>query len=298
MKHEYIYEDVKDFDLEHTFECGQCFRWNRQPDGSYDGIVRDRVVNIRVNNDDGRKDMILSPCSAEEFEQLWMPYLDLGRDYSIIKRQLSEKDPIMKKAIQTGNGIRILRQDLWETMVSFILSQNNNIPRIKGCIEKLCEEFGKLINTSGSTQPFYTIPTPEVLAQLEAEDLSVCRMGYRASYLIQTARQVLEMGGIKSLQEKLEKAENGTQVLEILQTFQGIGPKVANCIALFGAGRMDTFPIDVWVRRVMHELYGIDKKHTQEMEDFAKKHFGEWGGIAQQYLFYYIRERNRKEAEK
>lgn len=298
MKHEYIYEDVKDFDLEHTFECGQCFRWNRQPDGSYDGIVRDRVVNIRVNNDDGRKDMILSPCSAEEFEQLWMPYLDLGRDYSIIKRQLSEKDPIMKKAIQTGNGIRILRQDLWETMVSFILSQNNNIPRIKGCIEKLCEEFGKLINTSGSTQPFYTIPTPEVLAQLEAEDLSVCRMGYRASYLIQTARQVLEMGGIKSLQEKLEKAENGTQVLEILRTFQGIGPKVANCIALFGAGRMDTFPIDVWVRRVMHELYGIDKKHTQEMEDFAKKNFGEWGGIAQQYLFYYIRERNRKEAEK
>lgn len=298
MKHEYIYEDVKDFDPEHTFECGQCFRWNRQPDGSYDGIVWDRVVNIRVNNDDGRKDMILSPCSAEEFEQLWMPYLDLGRDYSIIKRQLSEKDPIMKKAIQAGNGIRILRQDLWETMVSFILSQNNNIPRIKGCIEKLCEGFGKLINTSGSTQPFYTIPAPEVLAQLEAEDLSVCRMGYRASYLIQTARQVLEMGGIKSLQEKLEKAENSTQVLEILQTFQGIGPKVANCIALFGAGRMDTFPIDVWVRRVMHELYGIDKKHTQEMEDFAKKYFGEWGGIAQQYLFYYIRERNRKEAEK
>lgn len=151
MKHEYIYEDVKDFDLEHTFECGQCFRWNRQPDGSYDGIVWDRVVNIRVNNGDGRKDMILSPCSTEEFEQLWMPYLDLGRDYSIIKRQLSEKDPIMKKAIQAGNGIRILRQDLWETMVSFILSQNNNIPRIKGCIEKLCEGFGKLINTSGST---------------------------------------------------------------------------------------------------------------------------------------------------
>ncbi len=298
MKQEYIYEDVKDFDTEHIFECGQCFRWRRQEDGSYDGIVRDRVVNIRVKDTAGRKDLILSPCSAEDFEQIWMPYFDLGRDYGMIKNKLAEKDPVMEKAIQEGSGIRILRQDLWETIVSFIISQNNNIPRIKGCIEKLCEGFGEPIPSPGSTQKIYTMPMPEVLAGLTAEELSVCRMGYRAPYLIQTARQVLKMGGIGILQEKLDQAADSAQVLEILRTFQGVGPKVANCIALFGVGRLDTFPIDVWVRRVMHKLYGIDEKNTQKMEDFAKKHFGEWGGIAQQYLFYYIREGKLSASEK
>ena len=261
----YIIDEIKDFDLDHIFDCGQCFRWEKQPDGSYTGIAFNKVVNMQV--DDGR--LIIDPCTKEEYESIWRTYLDMDRDYGAIKETLCADDPVMKKAADYGYGIRILNQDLWETIVSFIISQNNNIPRIKGCIERLCQLAGEPVADS------FAIPVAEKLASMTEEDLAGVRLGYRSRYLIETAKCVCDKG----------LPENEEQLLDLC----GVGPKVANCILLFGMNKYDSFPIDVWVRRVMHELYGIAENDKKAMTVYAREHFGDLGGFAQQYLFYYIR---------
>ena len=284
---------VKDFHLDHIFDCGQCFRWNRNEDGSWSGIAGGRVARMSMEPVSSETEGILQIESSgdcmEESGQFWREYLDLGRDYGKIKESLRQKDPAMEQVIAAGEGIRILKQDLWETMVSFIISQNNNIPRIKGCIEALAKNFGEPVFGG---QEYFHIPQPEVLAALTREDLSACRLGYRGPYLIETARQVLEMGGMGALEEKLalRKAEAGPEaVSEVLQGFSGVGPKVAACIALFGVQSFGAFPIDVWMRRVMNQVYGIGEKNIKEMEEHARKYFAGYEGFAQQYLFYYVR---------
>ena len=302
----YIYEGVKDFNLDHIFDCGQCFRWSRQPDGSYTGIAMGKPVNVSLKEvpagegsgadvsaePDGctspRLDLVIDNCSADDFEKIWRSYLDLDRDYGAIKSTLSESDEVMAKAISGGAGIRILKQELWETMVSFIISQNNNIPRIKGCIEKLARLFGEPAGEYGGVE-YYNVPSPEVMAELTAEDPAPVRLGYRAPYLVETAKQVVAKGGIDAVAAELAAAGTPEEACEYLRGFQGVGPKVASCIALFGLGRLEAFPIDVWVRRVMNRLYGIDEKDIKGMNAYAAEHFGVNGGIAQQYLFYYIR---------
>lgn len=298
----YIYEGVKDFDLDNIFDCGQCFRWNRQPDGSYTGIAMGKAVNMSLEQGPAksradsrtegfagtRTDLVIDGCTEEDFEKIWRPYLDLDRDYGAVKRKLAESDQVMAKAIEGGSGIRILRQDLWETMVSFIISQNNNIPRIKGCIENLSRLFGRPAGEYDGVE-YYNVPSAEVMAELTDGDLAPIRLGYRAPYLVETARQVMAKGGIEAVAAELEAAATPEEACEYLRQFQGVGPKVASCIALFGLGRLEAFPIDVWVRRVMNRLYGIDEKDIKGMNAYAAEHFGENGGIAQQYLFYYIR---------
>ena len=277
-----IIRNVQDFHPDHTFDCGQCFRWTREEDGSYTGIAFGRPVNIRVipgkAGSDGPEDpvdILIENATQEEAETLWRSYLDLDRDYGRIKNQLATEDPVMERAIRHGYGIRILNQDRWETILSFLISQNNNIPRIRGCIESLCRHFGEPAGEYRGKQ-YYDIPTPERLAALSVEDLAPCRLGYRARYILETARQVREQGiGDTS---------------DYLRSLCGVGEKVANCILLFSMNRLESFPVDVWVRRVMHELYGIPEKDATAMTDYAAKHFGPYGGIAQQYLFYYIRE--------
>ncbi len=310
----YIYEGVKDFNLDHIFDCGQCFRWSRQEDGSYTGIAMGKAVNVSLkevpagegSGADGtcgpgegqprlesgkfqpRLDLVIDNCSKEDFEKIWRSYLDLDRDYGAIKATLAESDQVMAKAIEGGSGIRILKQELWETMVSFIISQNNNIPRIKGCIENLARLFGEPAGEYGGVE-YFNVPSAEVMSGLTAEDLAPCRLGYRAPYLVETARQVMERGGVEAVAADLEAASTPEEACEYLRGFQGVGPKVASCIALFGLGRLEAFPIDVWVRRVMNRLYGIDEKDIKGMNAYAAEHFGVNGGIAQQYLFYYIR---------
>lgn len=273
----YIAENISDFHLEHIFDCGQCFRWNRNQDGSYTGIAGGHPVNMKFTEETG--ELIIDNCTEEEFESFWKGYLDIERDYGKIKRKLSKGDPVMRKAIGYGYGIRILNQDLWETIVSFIISQNNNIPRIKGCIEKLAELFGQPAGEYEG-RVWYDLPAPEVLASLTTEELAPVRLGYRARYLIETAKAVVASG----------LPENSEQ----LSKLTGVGPKVANCIRLFGMNQYDSFPIDVWMARVMHLLYGIGEKDFKAMEAYAKEHFGNLGGFAQQYLFYYIRENHNK----
>ena len=277
---EYVIENVRDFHPEHIFECGQCFRWNRQDDGSYTGTAMGRIVNIRLcpEGDEGEKacagKVIIKNASPEDYDKIWRQYLDLDRDYGMIKQRLSAGDEVMENAVAAGRGIRILKQDLWETIVSFIISQNNNIPRIKGCIEKLSALAGERLEDYDG-QSVYALPTVERLARLESDDLAPVRLGYRAPYLIKTARMVAEKG----LPENYEE----------VSALCGVGPKVANCITLFGLHDLSSFPIDVWVRRVMNEMYGFEEKDVRGMAAFAAERFGELGGIAQQYLFYYIR---------
>ena len=258
----YTIRNLKDFQLDHIFDCGQCFRWNRTGLGIYSGMAMGRRVTMEQRGDS----LTVTPCTKEEFDTIWRPYLDLDRDYGRIKEILAEKDPVMARACEWGTGIRILRQDLWEVIVSFIISQNNNIPRIKGCIERLCR-------LDGDQYPDF--PSAQTLAALEPEDLAPARLGYRARYVIETARQVAEHG----------LPQTADQVLSL----SGVGPKVANCILLFGMKKYDSFPIDVWVRRVMHELYGFREEDVKGMKAFAAAEFGEFGGFAQQYLFYYMR---------
>ncbi len=280
-----VVSGVSDFHPDHTFDNGQCFRWNREDDGSYTGVAFGRAVNI--NCIDGS--IILNNVTRKDFQDIWKDYLDLGRDYGEIKQALSRKDPAMERAIRYGYGMRILKQDKWETLISFILSQNNNIARIKKCVEGLCSAHGSPIGIYRDVMR-YSFPAPEVLAELRVEDLDLCRLGYRAKYVIETAKQIAADGG-RSL-ERMEHAPY-EEAYEYLLGLSGVGPKVANCILLFSMGKRESFPLDVWIKRVMHQVYGIEEGNLKRMREYAEEHFGQFGGIAQQYLFYYARE-NKK----
>ena len=276
---------ITDFDTDHIFDCGQCFRWEKNDDGSYTGVAFGRVV--KVSYDRNGEILKMYGTSGDEFRDIWHRYFDLDRDYSVIKQRLAIGDEIMAKAISCGSGIRILNQEKWETLLSFIISQNNNIPRIKKCINSLAETMGtKAGEYEGRT--YYSLPAPDVLAAAEPEDLALCRLGYRAKYLVETARKVAA-DGPDSLEALAREDVTGPDAVAALRQYCGVGPKVANCIALFSLGKFDSFPVDVWVRKVMHELYGIDEKDVRGMTAYASENFGEYGGIAQQYLFYYMR---------
>ncbi|HHU17196.1 MAG TPA: DNA glycosylase [Clostridiales bacterium] len=277
-----IIHGIKDFHLNHIFDNGQCFRWNKETDGSYTGVAFRKVVNIDYCNGD----IIINNTSLMDFNEYWKDYLDLERDYSAIKDKLAKNDIEMKKAISFGYGMRILKQEKWETLISFIISQNNNIPRIKKCIESLCANYGSPIEEYRGKIHF-TFPKMEELAQLDVGDLALCRLGYRTDYIIKAARQVaLDEGKtLNSLDTATEE-----EAYEYLLSLSGVGPKVANCIMLFSMQKYARFPLDVWIKRVMNQIYNIEKGNTKMMQKYAAEHFGEYGGIAQQYLFYYARE--------
>jgi len=284
-----VFENIADFDLDHVFDCGQCFRWEKEADGSYSGIAEGicpaNVSFSPYGGVEGAGRLVIKGGGSPESEEFWESYLDIRRDYGKIKADLSKEDPVMAKAAQFGHGIRILKQDKWETVVSFIISQNNNIKRIKGCINSLCENFGEPAGAfRGKT--YYAIPGSGALSGLSEKDLAVCRLGYRARYLIETAKAVAADGG-----KRLYSLESAgvKDAFSYLTSLCGVGPKVANCIMLFSMGMYGSFPIDVWVRQAMSSLYGIDKDDTKAMQEYAARNFGEYGGIAQQYLFYYMR---------
>jgi len=276
-----VREKITDLDLEHTFDCGQCFRWNREADGSYTGVAFGRVINIVLKEDK----LTIDHTTDEEFDQIWIPYFDLTRDYGKIMGELAAADETMKEAIVYGRGLRILQQDKWETLISFIISQNNNILRIKKCIETLCENFGAYAGEYHGKK-YYAMPSFDVLANLTLEDLASCKLGYRANYILETAKLVAADGG-RTLEST--GAMTTEDALAYLLSLSGVGPKVANCILLFSMGKDESFPIDVWIKRVMNRFYQIEEKDMKKMQDFAAETFGVYGGIAQQYLFYYIR---------
>ena len=281
----YILENALSFEPKHIFECGQCFRWDEQKDGSYTGIVKSNVINVKkVDNS-----VIFEGLGADNLQELVIDYFDLNRDYEKIKKELSKIDEYLANSIEYGSGIRILNQDLWETIISFIISANNNIPRIKGIINRISQKYGNEIEWKGIK--YYTFPTVENLAKATVEDLRNLGLGFRDIRVFKTTHKILEN------QVDLEKLheEDTQKVREKLLTLDGVGPKVADCILLFSTlKRFDVFPIDVWVRRVMNELYIKNEDETKvnkkDIEKLAKEKYGNLEGIAQQYLFYWKRD--------
>lgn len=274
-----IVQGVRDFDLVHIFECGQCFRWQRQPDGSYTGVVRGKVANVAYMPGT----LVLENVTMEDFKHIWFDYFDLGTDYALIKKAVSI-DPIMKKAVEFGSGIRILRQEPWEVLISFILSSNNRIPRIKKIIDDISRLFGAQIGYEG--EKYYTFPNPPALAACSLEQIQGCRAGYRCAYIHETSKAVVD-GGFEP--QRLAAMETD-EARETLLKLMGVGNKVADCILLYSGIKRDVFPTDVWVRRVMEELYFRREASFKEIQQFAAEKFGVHAGVAQQYLFYYARE--------
>ncbi len=279
-------KNVKSFEPKDIFECGQCFRWNRQEDESYEGIFKENIVNIRKQNQDILIEGVSPGNLAKEIEE----YFDLSRDYEKIKATLMKIDKNMKTSIQYGQGIRLLNQDLWETILSFIISANNNIPRIKGIIERLAKQYGTKIIWKG--KDYYTFPTPEQLKNVTIQEYRNLGLGFRDKRIYETTGMVLN----KQIDlNKLHQNPNTFEVREQLLSLSGVGPKVADCILLFSTlKRLEVFPIDVWVRRVMNDLYIKDKDENKvskkQIESLATNKFGNLAGLAQQYLFYWRRE--------
>lgn len=286
MKQEFIIEDIKSFDPVHIFECGQCFRWNKEEDGSYTGVFKSNVINVRKEN----YRVIFKGICKGDIKEECTEYFDLNRNYEDIKNVLSKVDDNLKSSIKYGSGIRILNQDLWETLISFIISANNNIPRIKGIIERLCLNYGNKI--IWNNKEYYTFPTPEQLSKATIADLRKLGLGFRDVRVYQTTKII---NNNKQKLQELASEENINRLRESLLEFPGVGPKVADCIMLFSTlKRLEVFPIDVWVRRVMNELYIKNEDETKvnkkELENLAKEKYGNLAGIAQQYLFYWRRE--------
>ena len=273
------------FELADIFECGQCFRWNKEENGSYTGVFHKNVLNVdKVGNE-----IIFKGICEGNIEKICTDYFDLNRDYSKIKEELSKIDDNLKTSVEYGKGIRILNQDLWETIISFIISANNNIPRIKGIIERLAKAYGDKIEYEG--KDYYTFPTPEQLRNVSIQEFRNLGLGFRDIRLYETTHMILD----KEVElNKLSKMPT-KQAREELLRLSGVGPKVADCILLFSTlKRFDVFPIDVWVRRVMNELYIKNADETKvtknEIQRLADEKFGALQGLAQQYLFYWKRE--------
>ncbi len=285
---EYILENKKDFNSTHIFECGQCFRWNREADGSYIGVIKNSVLEIREEN--GK--IIFRGVSDRNIKDVVWEYFNLNVDYSKIKSDLSNIDVFLKNSITYGDGIRILKQDIFETIISFIISANNNIPRIKKIIENISKEYGKKIEYKG--KEYYLFPTVEELSKASVEDFRRLGLGFRDQRVYNTTKMILEgKFDIKSLSELSDSFIIRQKLLEL----DGVGPKVADCILLFGFNRYEVFPIDVWVRRVMNNLYIKNEEESKvsrvQIEKLAVDKYGKLAGLAQQYLFYWERERSK-----
>lgn len=283
----FILKNQKSFELKDIFECGQCFRWNLQEDGSYSGVIKDAIINVKKENENI---IFIGKCEGS-IKELIENYFDLDTNYEEIKIRLSNIDEYLKTSIEYGEGIRILNQDLWETIISFIISANNNIPRIKGIIERLSQKYGNEIEWNG--QKYYTFPSCEQLKDVTVQDYRNLGLGFRDIRLYETTHMILN----KEVDlEKLKKNPNTQEVRNELLKLSGVGPKVADCILLFSdLKRFDVFPIDVWVRRVMNDLYIKEPDETKvskvKIEKLAEEKFGKLKGLAQQYLFYWRREK-------
>ena len=280
----FVINDIKSFELRDIFDCGQCFRWNEQDDGSYTGIIKNGVLNVKKEE----SNVIFSGLLNEDIEKVCNEYFDLNTDYELIKEKLSTVDDNLKKSIEYGEGIRILNQDLWECIISFIISANNNIPRIKKIIDRISENYGEGI--IWNDKKYYTFPTEKELSKASIEDLRKLGLGFRDKRVYTTTKMILN----KEVDlDEIIKLDNSNEIREKLLSLDGVGEKVADCIMLFSLKRFDVFPVDVWVRRVMNELYikneNEEKVNKTEVRKIAEEKFGSLAGIAQQYLFYWRR---------
>lgn len=256
---------LKEFELKDTLMCGQCFRFKENADGSFTGVALGKTVTLKKEGE-----TLTLYTSEEDFFGVWKSYFDLDTDYTKIKEDLGKLHPTLLKATEFAPGIRILRQEPFESLISFIISQNNNIKRISGIVERLCALFGKEIE-----EGVYAFPTLDELSGISAEDLAPIRAGFRAKYIVDAIEKVksgeVDLEAISKLSYESAKEE--------LMKIKGVGVKVADCVLLYGFHRLEGFPMDVWMKRAMEVLFKCLKPSD----------FGQYAGIAQQYIFHYAR---------
>ena len=263
--------EVNDFDLRSTILSGACFRVIEEDDGSFTNILKDRVINIKqVTNT-----LIINSNNNNNLKEVITEYFDLNRDYNKINKQLINNDKIMKEVINKCNGYKILNQDSFEMCISYIISQNNNVKRITNSINELCKKYGKKVLFNN--KEYYLFPTYEELKELTKEDFRLLGVGFRDKYLVDFLSKYETLKDINTL--------NTEDAIKELMKVKGIGLKVASCILLFGYKRLDTYPIDTWVKHSMKELYGI-KEDQKTIERFTREKYKEYSGLAIQYLFH------------
>jgi N-glycosylase/DNA lyase len=261
--------ESSDFNIRKIAESGQSFRLNVNTDGGYTLVAKGRVLRLWDTADGCQID-----CTQREFDAVWRDYFDLGTDYAAIRAGVDPGDAFLVRACDYGAGIRMLRQEPWEMLVSFIISQRKNIPAIKFCVEALCSRYGEPIESNG--ERFFAFPSAEKLAQLDEAHFLACSLGYRAKYVLSAARMIasgaLDLSAIATLDD--------AKLFDALLTVSGVGEKVANCVMLFGYHRLDRFPRDVWINRIEAREYG---------GAFPTERYPDTAGILQQYIFYYAR---------
>ena len=276
-----IVKDLEHFNIKHIFECGQCFRWYLEEDGSYTAIAGGMVANFLQEG----TILYVDGVNEKEWRGFWHNYFDLDRDYGKIKEELS-LDPVLKEAITFGYGMRILNQDPYETIISFIISANNQIPRIKKAVEAIANDLGGYIRTYRG-RDHYSFPEPGALAEKTEEYIrEAYRVGFRADRLREVSKRIADGEFDTSCIFDIEHKD----AKELLTTLPGVGPKVSDCILLFAFDKGEAFPVDVWVKRVMEYFYFKRPATKKELEDSGERLFGSLAGYAQQYLFYYARE--------
>lgn len=266
--------ELSHFSVEKIFDCGQCFRFDPDPTGGISGVAMGRHYRFTQENHDTVR---IYNTSKSDFDQRLIKYLSLDCDYKMMNEDIIARfgsDETIRRAVEAGDGIRILRQEAFETLISFIISQNNNIPRIKGLVETLCRKCGRNIG-----EDKYAFPTPESIVELGIDGLRELKVGFRAPYIYDAALRVVNAETNLEDIARLDTLSAGEELMKI----KGVGPKVASCILLFGLDKTDTFPVDVWIKRVLDKYYpeGIDIGSL-----------GDYRGLAQQYLFYYERYNN------
>lgn len=264
----------ENLDIKQIAESGQCFRMNSINDNKYSNVAYGKYIEL-TQIDENTVDF---SCTEEEYNDIWKDYFDLSYDYKrIVDSLLSGKDDFLKKSAEFGSGIRILQQEPFEALISFIISQNKNIPAIKTCIEGICREYGEPIRTPhGVKNEYYSFPTPEALALANKEDLRKLKTGYRDEYIIAAAKAVC--AGELDLDALIESTHE--VAVEVLMMLKGVGMKVANCVSLFGLHHIEAFPVDVWIKKILDDVYD---------GSFDLTLYDGYAGIVQQYMFYYIR---------
>lgn len=275
--------------LKHIFDCGQCFRFVCEEDGSYSGVFRRSFINVSLQEQGNIMKVKRILGESIDEEELYR-FFDLESSYERIKEKFKAKDEVMKKAILKGEGIRILRQDFFETLITFIISQNNNISRIRKNIESICAAYGSEVEARSG---IYAFPTAEELAGAKEKDLKALKLGYRAGYIVKSVEHYIKKKDriqrcIEKLAKEYEKQEEENLFNELMK-FPGVGAKVADCIMLFATPCKNRFPIDTWIKKIMEEKYAMkveSKKDKDKVQKFVEVKFSPYAGIAQQYLFY------------
>ena len=264
------------FNLRHTLDCGQVFRFTETPAGSFIVVAGSRVIELCQRGDE----IVIENSSIDEFYNVWENYFDLRRDYKKIQA-LVNKDDIINTASRYGDGIRILAQEPFECLISFIISQRNAIPNIKRVIERICEKYGEVIGEYKG-KIYHAFPTPEQLNRAKIEDLNALKCGYRSEYIINAANRV--HSGEADL-AKLYSMDSAGQKSTLME-FRGVGQKIAECVMLFAYSNFDVFPPDTWIIKAMNDFYNVPQNNIDE---FSASYFGGYRGLAQQYLFFYRR---------